>query len=166
MVKQMLTWNSPLSMGFDHFFDFLPSIFLLMLCTVGIYFGSTELISSFTSRSENPLSKSIPIDPTIDKEDNERFSMSPTTSLQVLLLSLGGMFGSIAMIAVTLGRQQAEPKSLLILGLCMGLTSVVFLFYTNWSPSIFQFNSVSIFPAMYFSIFIVAIKHIIMLTRA
>ena len=106
------------------------------------------------------------IDSTTDQEDNERFSMSPETSLQVLLLSLGGIFGSIAMIAVTLGQQQAEPKSFLILGLCMGLTSVVFLFYTNWSPSIFQFNYVSIFPAIYLSISIIAIKHIIMLTRA
>jgi hypothetical protein len=168
MVKQMLTWNSPLSIGFDHLFGSLPSIFLLMLCTVGIYFGSTELISSFTSRSANQPSKSITIDPITDPEDedNERFSMSPETSVQVLLLSLGGMFGSIAMIAVTLGRQQAEPKYFLILGLCLGLTSVLFLFYKNWNPSIFQLNSLSIFPAMHLSISIVAIKHIFMLTRA
>jgi hypothetical protein len=156
----MMTWNSPLSVGFDILFGFLPSILLLILCVLGIFYGSAELISSL-----NPPSVIRPFDPTVDQDD-ESFTLSPEESRRILILSLGGIFASASMIFVTFRRQNAQPKPLLILSLCTGLSIVVFQFYSMWSTANSTFDSAFVHPAIYLGISIVAIKHIIMLTRA
>jgi hypothetical protein len=147
MVKQMLTWNSPFSVGFDILFGLLPCILIVSASFLALLiYGPVLLLSVFSPESLTPPEANAMIAEPSVKESLELFPMAICSLITGLML-----------IIVTIFRQKTTRKSLVILSLLLGLG---FAFFTTYSYSDVGFKLFLTLPA------IVAIKHIIMLTRA
>jgi hypothetical protein len=123
MVKQMLTWNSPLSVGLDFMFGLFPAV----------YVGYISLLGALLS-----------------------------TGIKQYFQSFLGFFACFSMFYVTLHRSQVGKKQILIFGLLCFVFLAIFpnLNRFTWKEFDIFYTIVFVSPA------IVAIKHIIMLTRA
>jgi hypothetical protein len=144
----MLTWNSPFSVGFDILFGVIPCIFIVFSCfTVILFTGNVLLRSAFFPESLTPL------------DANTMFTLEPTLkeSLEQFPLAILSSIACFSLIVVSISRQRTSQKLWTILSLLLGCGTAAFLIY---SLSTIEFRLFLTLPA------IVAIKHIIMLTRA
>jgi hypothetical protein len=146
MVKKMSTWNSPLSMSFDILFGVLPCILIVSASFFALLiYGPVLLLSVLSPESLTPPEANAMIAEPSVKESLELFPMAICSLIAGLML-----------IIVTIVRQKSTRKSLVILSL---LLSLGFAFFTTYSYAEVGFKLFLALPA------IVAIKHIIMLTR-
>jgi hypothetical protein len=137
MVKQMLTWNSPLSTGFDFIFGFLPALALGAMCLAGLYF---------------------------------LFLLPPSEdriSLDFVFFGVGGFLACCSMVLVTFQRQKTQLKWLHIAMLAIGVLLVGYYVKSSgiWASGV-GYKNVFYSFSPFISIALIAIKHIIMLTRA
>jgi hypothetical protein len=141
-----MTWNSPLSVGFDILFGvFFTGIPFTALCAIGVFYAFAEVLALFTSGPKDPLGV-----------------------LLDLSVSLAGLLGTLSVIYVTFARGNTPAKPVFIAALVLGILA-------SFAAPIFFAANAEKFGTDLFSklvialelpIVIVAIKHIFMLTRA
>jgi hypothetical protein len=137
-----MTWNSPLSIGFDWFFGMLPAAYWAYLS----FFGSFFSIIFIPQLILNPNPGSL-------------------WGINEILKSFIGLYACVSMFYVTIKRSRVVKKWISIFGLLCGIILSFFVLpislASDWrNPIFFSYALITFSPA------IVAIKHIIMLTRA
>jgi hypothetical protein len=140
-----MTWNSPLSVGFDILFGvFFTGVPFAALSAIGVVYALAEVLALFTGGPKDLLG--ILID---------------------LSVSLAALLGTISVIFVTFARDNTPAKPVFITGLALGILA-------SFAAPIFFAANAEKFGTVFFSklvialelpIVIVAIKHIFMLTR-
>ena len=141
-VKSLWTWNSPLSIGFDILFGVLPAV---LLGFYGITYGFI-----------NPIGLLFM---------NSRFQDAPLY-LGVACLGLGGFLACLSLIWVTFQRTKIKRISALFYGLWLGFVVAFFILIWSFSQPRYYFRDIFMFFALLSPVVVVAIKHIIMLSRA
>jgi hypothetical protein len=141
----MMTWNSPLSVGFDILFGvFFTGIPLAALSAFGLYYALASVPALFTNGPKDPLG-----------------------ILAFSSIGLVGLIGSVSVIYVTFARGNTPAKPVFIAGLGIGiLASLIAPVFFALNAEKFGTNLFSkLVIAAEIPIVIVAIKHVFMLTR-
>jgi hypothetical protein len=164
MVKQMLTWNSPLSIGFDVVLGVLPALMLSVFGALGV-FGA---ILDFFGPSDAAVRSHL----TAQGYDSGEIKMSIAeiyrTSPEEGLIGFLGLITCLAMIVVTLKRSRVQPKWLYTVGLFLGVCIVAYTIFETFILNVTASKPANVLSNFYLvlvPIMIVAIKHIVMLTR-
>jgi hypothetical protein len=140
-----MTWNSPLSVGFDILFGvFFTGVPFTALCAIGVLYALAEVLALFAN--------------------------GPKDLLGVLLdlsVTLAGLLGTLSVIFVTFARDNTPAKPVfvtaLILGILASFAAPIFFAVNAEKFGTDLFSKLVI--AMELPLVIVAIKHIFMLTR-
>jgi hypothetical protein len=144
MVKQMLNWDSPLSIGFDFLFGLIPAMYWGLMSFFGIILSLVSIPDLLFGR------------------------LSSSWGVKEYFESFFGFYACISMFYITIQRSRAVKKRIFILGLSTGIIVCFVSFFAP--PTTIQYdltNSAALFLLLItFLPAIVAIKHIIMLTRA
>jgi hypothetical protein len=141
-----MTWNSPLSVGFDILFGvFFTGVPFTALCAIGVYSALAAIPALFTNGPKDLRA-----------------------ILLLLSISLAGLLGSVSVIYVTFARDNTPAKPVfvtaLILGILASFAAPIFFAVNAEKFGTDLFSKLVI--AMELPLVIVAIKHIFMLTRA
>jgi hypothetical protein len=143
----MMTWNSPLSIGLDFFLGFLPALPLLFVSLMGCIIAGQEFPTFFLPANQQPRD---------------------SLGLNTFVTALGGAFACISLIVVTVWRTRTKAKWLFILGLSIGVFIAARVFVQPLIVSLVQRTEVGFSPFILLAVPIsaIAVKHIVMLTRA
>jgi hypothetical protein len=142
----MTNWNSPLSIGLDFFFGFLPALPLLFLCLLGSLITGQDFRTFFTPASQQP---------------RESFS------LLSFLMPLSGAFACSSLIVVTVWRTRTKARWFFILGLSIGVCISAKLTFEALIIPLIKRTELGFLPLpmLAIPISVIAIKQILMLTR-
>jgi hypothetical protein len=165
MVKQMLTWNSPLSIGFDVVLGVLPAVMLSLFGALAC-FGA---ILDFFAPSDDAVRSRLTAQGYDSGEIKMNIAEIYRTSPEEGLIGFLGLIACLAMIVVTFRRSRVQPKWLYAFGLFLGICIVAYSLFETFilkAPSSIPANLLSNFYLVLVPIPSVAIKHIFMLTRA
>lgn len=132
----MMTWDSPGSLEIDIVFGVLPALYLGVLSILGFLYAANLFFL--------PESK--------------------VWILELMALTGVGAISTYGMIYVTFARAKTTHKSIFIACLTMGIAVELVLIFA--AKSFFEMSSPIPFKPALIAISIVAIKHIVMLTRA
>ena len=132
----MMTWDSPGSLEIDIVFGVLPALYLGVLSILGFLYAANLFFL--------PESK--------------------VWILELMALTGVGAISTYVMIYVTFARGKTTHKSIFIACLTMGIVVELVLIFA--AKSFFEMSSPIPFKPALIAISIVAIKHIVMLTRA
>jgi hypothetical protein len=137
----LMTWNSWLSFGFDLIFGVLPALYLAFVCLL------------------------LLLDPEL------RRAIGPAPSMIVSGYSVLGLIASIGFIYVSLARGKTQHKPILKVVLAAGVALAFLVPSSLWISNFINridnvYQLIGFIFAVETPVVIVAIKHIIMLTRA
>ena len=141
-AKSLWSWNSSLSIGFDVIFGVIPAVL------VGFYGITLGFIA--------PIGLIFV---------NSRFQDVPGY-LGVACLGLGGFLACTSLIWVTFRRTKIKLKTAPFYGLWLGFVVAFFILIWSFSQPRYYFRDTFMFFALLSPVVVVAIKHIIMLSRA
>jgi hypothetical protein len=137
----MMTWKSPISLGFDLLFGVLPALYLVFVCLL------------------------LLLDPDF------RRAIGPAPSFIVSIFSVLGLIASIGLIYVSLARGKTQHKPILRVVLAAGVALAFLVPSSLWISNLINridsaYQLIGFIAAVETPVVIVAIKHIVMLTRA
>jgi hypothetical protein len=141
-----MNWNSPLNIGLDFFFGFLPALPLLFLCLLGSLITGQDFRTFFTPANQ---------------QSRESFS------LVSFLMPFSGAFACSSLIVVTVWRTSTKAKWFFILGLSIGVCISAKLTFEALIVPLIKRTELGFLPLpmLAIPISIIAIKQILMLTR-
>ena len=134
-LERMLTWDSQASIAFDVIFGIVPATIFFLFCC-----GALMISSSFY-RSD-----------------------PQNAALRIYILTVPGITTSLSLLYTSTFRHYIKFKMLMVFSLTLGLLCAAYMTYFLGSQPQFQDDVLS-FLLPVIPISIVAIKHIIMLTR-
>jgi hypothetical protein len=137
----MMTWKSPISIGFDILFGVLPALYLVFVCLL------------------------LLLDPEL------RRAIGPAPSMIISSYSVLGLVTSIGLIYVSFARGGTQHKPILKVVLTAGVMLAFLIPFSLWISNFINridnaYQLIGFIAAVETPVVIVAIKHIFMLTRA
>jgi hypothetical protein len=137
----MMTWHSPISIGFDILFGVLPALYLVFVCVL------------------------LLLDPELPR------AIGPAPSMLVSGYSVLGLIASMGLIYVSVARGKTQHKPILKVVLVAGVALAFLVPLSLWISNFINridsvYQLIGFVSAVETPVVIVAIKHIFMLTRA